>query len=120
MELVLTGNKMSAQDAERSGLVARVFPTEKLLEETIKVADKIAGLSLPVVMMAKEGVNKAFEMSLTEGLNYERLMFHSTFAIVSFSRLTLSLLLSLSLSLSLSLLSVEHNYNPPLVLLTRT
>eukprot|EP00037_Helgoeca_nana_P000283 m.20982 g.20982 ORF g.20982 m.20982 type:complete len:314 (-) comp10358_c0_seq1:107-1048(-) len=80
MELVLTGGKIDAKAAEKAGLVARIYPAEELVDEVVKVADKIAQLSTPIVMMAKEGVNKSFEMSLQEGLNYERLMFHSTFA----------------------------------------
>lgn len=82
MELVLTGGKIDAKAAEKAGLVARIYPAEELVDEVVKVADKIAQLSTPIVMMAKEGVNKSFEMSLQEGLNYERLMFHSTFATV--------------------------------------
>lgn len=108
MELVLTGGMISAQEAERAGLVARVFPADKLVDEAVKSAEVIAGYSKPIVMMAKEAVNKcmlisrswiwgkmgrkpivisfffflAFEMSLAEGLHLERRLFHSTFATV--------------------------------------
>jgi len=80
MELVLTGGMLSAQEAERAGLVARVYPEETLLQEALKQAAIIAGYSLPSVMMAKEAVNKSFELSLGEGLHLERRLFHSTFA----------------------------------------
>src|SRR6185369_11062099 len=79
MDLVLTGRMMDAQEAERSGLVARVVPADKLLEEALAVAGKIASFSLPAVMMAKESVNQAFETGLTEGLKFERRVFHATF-----------------------------------------
>jgi len=81
MDLCLTGRTMDAQEAERSGLVARVVPLDKLMEETLKVADKIASSSLPVVMMIKEAVNRAFESSLSEGVLFERRLFHSQFAL---------------------------------------
>jgi enoyl-CoA hydratase len=80
MDLVLTGRMMDAQEAERSGLVARIVPAEKLLEEALAVAAKIASFSLPATLMAKEAVNRAFETSLAEGLKFERRLFHSTFA----------------------------------------
>jgi len=79
MDLVLTGRMMDAQEAERSGLVARIVPAEKLLEEALGVAAKIASFSLPATLMAKESVNRAFETSLAEGLKFERRLFHSTF-----------------------------------------
>lgn len=63
-----------------SGLVARVYPADKLLSETLKSASLIASYSLPSVLMAKESVNKAFETTLNEGLEFERRMFHSLFA----------------------------------------
>jgi len=81
MDLCLTGRTMDAQEAERSGLVARVVPLDKLMEETMKVAEKIASSSLPVVMMIKESVNRAFESSLSEGVLFERRLFHSQFAL---------------------------------------
>lgn len=80
MELCLTGRLMDAAEAERSGLVARVVPAADLLAEAMKTAVKIASLSHPVVMMAKEAVNRAFETTLAEGIKFERRVFHSTFA----------------------------------------
>lgn len=80
MDMNLTGVMIDAQEAKASGLVARVYPAATLLEETIKSAELIASYSLPSVMMAKESVNKSFEVSLAEGLNYERRLFHSLFA----------------------------------------
>lgn len=79
MDLVLTGGFLDAQEAERAGLVARVFPADKLLDGAVKAATVIAGYSLPSVMMAKEAVNKSLELSLEEGLHLERRLFHSTF-----------------------------------------
>jgi enoyl-CoA hydratase len=79
MDLVLTGRMMDAAEAERSGLVARVVPADKLLEEALAVAAKIASFSLPTVMIAKEAVNQAFETGLAEGLKFERRVFHATF-----------------------------------------
>jgi enoyl-CoA hydratase len=81
MELCLTARMMDAQEAERAGLVARVVPADKLLDDAIATAEKIAGYSLPVVMMIKESINRAYEGSLTEGLLFERRAFHSTFAL---------------------------------------
>ena len=81
MEMVLTGRMMDAAEAERCGLVSRVLPPERLLEEAIKTAEKICELSLPVVMLAKESVNRAFETTLSEGVRFERRLFHSCFAI---------------------------------------
>ncbi|MBL8709912.1 MAG: enoyl-CoA hydratase [Rhodospirillaceae bacterium] len=80
MDLVLTGRMMDAAEAERAGLVARVVAPEKLMEEALAVAAKIAGYSLPIVLMAKESVNRAFESSLAEGVKFERRMFHAAFA----------------------------------------
>jgi enoyl-CoA hydratase len=80
MDLVLTGRMMDAAEAERAGLVARVVPAEKLLEEAMAAAEKIAAMSLPVAMMAKESVNRAFETTLAEGIRFERRMFHAAFA----------------------------------------
>ncbi len=79
MDMVLTGRMMDAAEAERGGLVARVVPAEKLLEEALGIAAKIASFSLPATLMAKESVNRAFETSLAEGLKFERRLFHSTF-----------------------------------------
>jgi enoyl-CoA hydratase len=80
MDMILTGRIIDAAEAERSGLVSRVVPANDLIEETLRIAEKIAGFSLPSVMMAKESVNRAFEMPLEEGLRYERRLFHATFA----------------------------------------
>jgi len=80
MDLILTGRMMDAQEAERSGLVARVVPLQSLLEETLKVAETIASMSLPSVLAAKEAINRAFETSLAEGVRFERRIFHSLFA----------------------------------------
>ena len=80
MELVLTGRRMDAAEAERCGLVSRIVKAEELIEEAIKAAEKIASFSRPAVMMAKEAVNRAFETSLAEGIRFERRLFHATFA----------------------------------------
>jgi len=80
MDLILTGRMMDAAEAERCGLVARVVPLADLTNETMKVADTIASMSLPSVMIAKEAVNRAFEVSLTEGVAFERRVFHALFA----------------------------------------
>ena len=80
MEMVLTGRMMDAAEAERSGLVARVVPAAEVIGEAMKLAEKIAGLSRPAVMLAKEAVNRAFETGLTEGLRVERRLFHASFA----------------------------------------
>src|SRR5712671_2502386 len=81
MELCLTARMMDAQEAERAGLVSRIVPLEKLMEEAMAVADKIAGASLPVVMMIKESINRAYESTLSEGVLFERRLFHSQFAL---------------------------------------
>jgi enoyl-CoA hydratase len=81
MEMVLTGRMMDAAEAERAGLVSRVVPADTLVDEAIKVATKIAGLSRPVVLMAKESVNRAYETTLAEGVLFERRVFHATFAL---------------------------------------
>jgi enoyl-CoA hydratase len=80
MDLVLTGRMMDAAEAERSGLVARIVPAANLIDEAMKVAETIAGMSLPSVMAGKEAVNVAFEVPLTEGVRFERRVFHSLFA----------------------------------------
>jgi len=80
MDLCLTGRMMDAAEAERAGLVSRIVPADKLLEEAIAVAEKIAQLSRPIAMMVKESVNRAFETTLAEGVRFERRLFHSTFA----------------------------------------
>ncbi|HTM61438.1 MAG TPA: enoyl-CoA hydratase [Burkholderiales bacterium] len=81
MDLCLTARMMDAQEAERAGLVSRVVPLEKLMEEVMAVAEKIASYSLPVVMMIKESINRAYEGTLTEGILFERRVFHSMFAL---------------------------------------
>ncbi len=80
MEMCLTGRMMDAAEAERSGLVSRVVPVAELMGEAMKAAEKIASLSLPVVMMAKEAVNRAYETTMAEGIRFERRLFHATFA----------------------------------------
>ena len=80
MELCLTGRQLTAEEAERAGLVARVFPAEQLLDKALEAAQGIASKSLPAVMMVKESVNRAFEGSLSEGLRFERRIFHAIFA----------------------------------------
>jgi enoyl-CoA hydratase/carnithine racemase len=105
MEMILTGRHISAEEAEKIGswarqiisilgLVAKVFPSESLVQEAVKIALEISQFSQPIVMMCKEAVNKckcatcrflinvAFEMSLTNGLDYERRLFHASFATV--------------------------------------
>ncbi len=81
MDMCLTARFMDAAEAERSGLVARIFPADKLLEETLAAAATIAGYSLPVLMMIKESVNRAHESSLAEGILFERRSFHAAFAL---------------------------------------
>src|SRR5690242_5968276 len=81
MDWCLTGRMIDAAEAERSGLVARVVPADKLFDEALAVAAKIASHSLPVVLKVKEAVNRAYESSLAEGLLFERREFHSTFAL---------------------------------------
>jgi len=80
MEMCLTGRNMDAAEAERAGLVSRVVPAAELLVETMKAAHKIAEQSLPIVMMTKETVNRAYETTLSEGVRFERRLFHSMFA----------------------------------------
>jgi enoyl-CoA hydratase len=80
MDLILTGRMMDAAEAEKSGLVARVVPAAHLMDEAMKVADTIANMSLPSVLAAKEAVNRAFESGLSEGVVFERRIFHALFA----------------------------------------
>ncbi len=80
MDLCLTGRMMGADEAERCGLVTRVVPLENLMEEAMKTANSIAAKSLPITMICKESVNRAFETTLAEGVRFERRLFHSTFA----------------------------------------
>jgi enoyl-CoA hydratase len=81
MDMCLTARMMDAQEAERAGLVSRVVPLEKLMDEAMAVAEKIAGYSLPAVMMLKESINRAYESSLSEGILFERRLFHSQFGL---------------------------------------
>ena len=81
MDMCLTARFIDAEEAERAGLVARIIAADKLLEETLAAATTIAGFSLPIVMMIKESVNRAYESSLQEGLLFERRTFHSAFAL---------------------------------------
>jgi len=80
MDMCLTGRMMGAEEAERAGLVARVVPADRLLDEALQAADKIASLSGPATMMVKEAVNRAFETTLAEGVRFERRLFHAAFA----------------------------------------
>jgi enoyl-CoA hydratase len=81
MDMVLTGRSMGAEEAERAGLVARVFPAATMLDEALAIAETIAAKSLPVVMVAKEAVNRVFETNLTEGVKFERRTFYALFAL---------------------------------------
>jgi enoyl-CoA hydratase len=80
MDMCLTARMMEAAEAERAGLVSRVVPADKLMDEALSAAATIASMSLPMVMMVKESVNRAYETTLTEGVQFERRLFHSTFA----------------------------------------
>jgi enoyl-CoA hydratase len=80
MEMCLTGRMMDAAEAERSGLVSRVVPAADLIAEAMKAADSIAAMSLPIAMMTKESVNRAYETTLAEGIRFERRVFHAMFA----------------------------------------
>ncbi len=79
MEMCLTGRMMDAAEAERAGLASRVLPADKLMEEAKKAAHKIAAASLPIAMMTKETVNAAYETTLSQGLKFERRLFHAMF-----------------------------------------
>jgi len=81
MDVCLTARMMDAQEAERAGLVSRIVPLEKLMEEALGVAAKIASYSLPVAMMIKESINRAYETTLSEGVLFERRLFQSQFAL---------------------------------------
>jgi len=81
MDLCLTGRMMDAAEAERAGLVSRIVPADKLMEETMAAAEKIASMSQPAAAMAKNAVNRAFETTLAEGMTVERDLFRSTFAL---------------------------------------
>jgi enoyl-CoA hydratase len=81
MDMCLTGRMMDAAEAERAGLVTRVVPADQLIDEALKMASTIASMSRPVVMMAKESINRAYETTLAEGIRFERRVFHSMFAL---------------------------------------
>lgn len=80
MEIVLTGNQVTAAEAEKMGLVSKVFPPDQLLNEAIKLAEKISSNSPLIVKLAKESVNTAYETTLREGLKLEKQLFYGTFA----------------------------------------
>lgn len=80
MDMCLTARIMDAAEAERAGLVSRVVPFERLMDEVLNAARTIADMSLPIAIMVKESVNRAYETSLSDGVQYERRLFHSTFA----------------------------------------
>ncbi|WP_366654140.1 enoyl-CoA hydratase [Fodinicurvata sp. EGI_FJ10296] len=79
MEMCLTGRMMDAAEAERCGLVSRVVPDAELVDEAVKVGERIADMSRPSVMMTKEAINRAYETTMAEGLLFERRLFHATF-----------------------------------------
>jgi enoyl-CoA hydratase len=81
MDLCLTGRMMDAAEAERAGLVSRIVPADKLMEEAMAAAEKIASMSQPAAAMAKNADNRAFETTMTEGMSAERDLFHGTFAL---------------------------------------
>lgn len=81
MDMCLSARVIDATEAERAGLVARIYPAAELLTETLKAAQSIAQFSLPVAMMIKESINRSFESSLNEGILFERRSFHSVFAL---------------------------------------
>lgn len=80
MDMCLTGRMMDAAEAERAGLVSRVVPAERCLDEALEAAAVIAAYSLPSIMMVKESINRAFEVGLSDGVVFERHVFHSLFA----------------------------------------
>jgi enoyl-CoA hydratase len=80
MEMCLTGRMMDAAEAERSGLVSRVIPAAELLADALNTAEAIASMSLPIAMMTKESINRSYETTLTEGVRFERRVFHAMFA----------------------------------------
>nr|QBH73212.1 putative cyclohex-1-ene-1-carboxyl-CoA hydratase [Franklinothrips vespiformis] len=80
MEICLTGNQFTAQEAEKMGLVSKIIPADQLVAESIKLGERIASMSPVIVALCKESVNRAFETSLAEGLNFEKRMFYGTFA----------------------------------------
>jgi len=81
MEMILTGGRISAQEAKEAGIVSKVFPADTVVDEAVKLGEKIAQHSQLVVALAKEAVNAAFESTLREGLHFERTLFHATFSL---------------------------------------
>jgi enoyl-CoA hydratase len=81
MEMCLTGRTMDAEEAERAGLVSRIVPAAALVDEAVRTAQTIADMSIPIAMMTKETINRAYETTLAEGLRFERRVFHSMFAL---------------------------------------
>ncbi len=79
MDMCLTARMMDAEEAERAGLVSRIVPVDQLLEEALTAANTIAAMSLPVIMMIKESVNRAYETTLSEGVHFERRLFQASF-----------------------------------------
>ena len=79
MDMCLSGRMMDAAEAERCGLVSRVVPADKLMEEALKSAETIGAMSIPILMMTKESVNRSFETTLAEGIRFERRLFHPMF-----------------------------------------
>jgi enoyl-CoA hydratase len=79
MEMCLTGRMMDAEEAERAGLVSRIVPAADLVDEAVKTAERIADMSRPAVMLAKESVNRAYEVALSEGVRFERRLFQAIF-----------------------------------------
>ena len=79
MDMCLTGRMIDAEEAERAGLVSRIVPVDELMSTALEAANKIAGQSGPIAMMTKEAVNASFEMSLTQGIRFERRLFQSMF-----------------------------------------
>ncbi|KAH9503980.1 putative enoyl-CoA hydratase, mitochondrial [Bulinus truncatus] len=80
MEMVLTGNRISAQEAEKSGLVSKVFPADQVVSEAVRTAEKIASFSKTIVAMCKESVNTGYDLTLAESIHFEKRLFHATFA----------------------------------------
>ena len=80
MDMCLTGRMMDVQEAERAGLVSRIVPLASLMEETMKAAQAIAAMSMPIAMMTKESVNRSYETTLAEGIRFERRVFQAMFA----------------------------------------
>jgi len=80
MEMILTGNRITAAEAEKAGLVSKVLPVDQLVDETVKTAEKISGYSKTIVAMCKEAVNAGYNMTLDQGLNLEKRYFHATFS----------------------------------------